>query len=260
MVHEAVVGISLGAISLWFLYYIFLVIPTKWVRVAKNQYDLGIGIKALQISDLHVERLRVMPSKIKQVIEKENPDYIFLTGDFLDTREAFEKLEQYLEIVRYTNIPTYAVLGNHDYYLDDTEELKDLLTAYGVKLLLNDHVDLGGFVLVGIDDYGSQLSNPIKAFEGVGDKKPVIVLTHDPNLVLAMKESFDYLLSGHLHGKQLNIPFLFQIMPMGDLPKTGIYKGEHQSQYGTYYISKGLGQTGWNIRFLVRSEMTLHEF
>jgi predicted MPP superfamily phosphohydrolase len=44
----------------------------------------------------------------------------------------------------------------------------------------------------------------------------------------------------------------------GDLPRRGIYKGLHNSQYGTYYISKGIGQTGINARFLVRSEITMH--
>jgi uncharacterized protein len=49
------------------------------------------------------------------------------------------------------------------------------------------------------------------------------------------------------------------LKPMGELPRRGIYKGLHESEQGTYYISKGIGQTGVNARLLVRSEVTVHE-
>ena len=87
----------------------------------------------------------------------------------------------------------------------------------------------------------------------------MVVITHDPNVVLNIPPlRFDYLMAGHLHGKQFNVPGLYWLKPMGELPKLGVYKGLHQLPQGLIYISKGLGQVGINLRFLVRSELTVH--
>lgn len=240
------------------LFYPLFILPTKWVKIERYDHRLGIDKKVLQISDLHMEKLRVTPEQIKTIIERENPDYIFMTGDYLDTEEAFSKLENYLQVIKECGVETYAVLGNHDYYLEETSKLIALLKQYQITVMQNESIEHKKFTLVGIDDYCTEHHDEEKSFAHVHPKKPIIVLQHDPNMMLEIKHSFDLLLSGHLHGKQLNIPFLFWVKPMGILPKKGIYKGLHTSDKGNYYISKGIGQSGFNIRFFVRSELTVH--
>ncbi|EGL16740.1 hypothetical protein HMPREF9413_4773, partial [Paenibacillus sp. HGF7] len=39
--------------------YLFLIVPTMWLKVERVRVPAGLGIKILQISDLHVEKLRV---------------------------------------------------------------------------------------------------------------------------------------------------------------------------------------------------------
>ncbi|MNG32809.1 hypothetical protein D3C84_1189070 [compost metagenome] len=77
--------------------------------------------------------------------------------------------------------------------------------------------------------------------------------------MLELPYAYHYLVAGHFHGMQFNVPFLFRYINKGRLAAAGIYKGLHRSKQGPYYISKGVGQAGPNARFLVRSEVTLHE-
>jgi len=151
------------------------------------------------------------------------------------------------------------VLGNHDYEQPRPRELIDLFRSHGIPVLRNSHVELPAFTLVGIDNHSTGHSRVKAAFHGVGRTKPVIVITHDPNVVLAIDQTYEYLMAGHLHGKQLNIPFFYTIKPKGPLPAQGIYKGFHRGRQGSYYISKGIGQAGINARFMVRSEVTVHD-
>lgn len=241
------------------LVYATCIVPTKWVDVVEVESELGLGKRALQITDLHVEMLRVKPSRIVQVARAANIDYIFFTGDFLTEERRLAKLSRVLEPLRSLNVPMYAVLGNHDYRVRHLEKLLDLLSSKSIQVLRNESLRVDDFWLVGIDDLTSRKSNVEKAFRGVSDNEPRIVLTHDPNLVLQIHQPYQLLMSGHLHGKQFRVPFLFHMKNMGPLPRQGIYQGLHRFPQGPIYISKGLSQVGLNARFLVRCELTIHK-
>ncbi|RJE91433.1 metallophosphoesterase [Paenibacillus sp. 1011MAR3C5] len=243
------------------LLYLLLIVPTRWLKTEQVRHPLGIGARILQISDLHVDMLRVSPGKLQEAILKAKPDYIFLTGDYTYKESCLSVLDRYIGMIAEAGVPVYAVLGNHDYNFPGVQRIIGVMERYGVTVLRNESVELPEFTLVGIDNYGTGHSRIQEAYRNVGGSslKPVIVLTHDPNIVPVLRRPFDYLMSGHLHGKQMNIPFFFSFVPKGPLPAKGIYKGLHQSPSGTYYISKGIGQAGINARFMVRSEITLHE-
>jgi predicted MPP superfamily phosphohydrolase len=241
----------------WF--YLLLIVPTQWLKVERVRHSIGLGVKIVQLSDLHVEHIRIKPNTVKRLIEREKPDYVIVTGDFTQKQRYLALVEPYAAVLGQSGVPVYAVLGNHDHKLPRVQRLVVQLKRHGIEVLQNRHVVLGQFSLVGIDDFDSGRHRIRKSFEGVPQGLPVVVATHDPNIVTELARPFDYLMSGHLHGKQLNVPFLFRLRPAGPLPAQGIYKGLHRSEYGTYYISKGMSQTGFNIRFAVRSEATVHE-
>ncbi|MBD0379236.1 metallophosphoesterase [Paenibacillus sedimenti] len=250
--------VYLSILILILIFYISFILPTQWLKIERVKHPLNLSLKILQISDLHVERLRISPSRITTIIHNEKPDYIFLTGDFTKIRKSLNKLEKYLRALTICNVPIYCVLGNHDYQQKNVMDLIKMLRRYGLHVLRNESVYLDPFELIGIDDFDSGMSNIEASFKTVDPSRTKVVITHDPNIVLHMNKHYDYLMAGHLHGKQFNIPFFFRIKDAGKLPRMGIYKGLHKNQYGTYYISKGIGQTGINARFLVRSEMTMH--
>lgn len=241
------------------LFYLLLILPTQWLKIERVRYDAGIHKRILQISDLHADKLRISASRIGKLISAEKPDYIMLTGDFTRKESCLPKAARYLKVIADSGVPAYAVLGNHDYELARLQKLLDLFEAYGIRLLRNESVACEDFVLVGIDDDSTRNSRIAPSFEQVDGSKPVIVITHDPNVVLKIKQPYRYLMAGHLHGKQLNVPFFFKFKPKGPLPAHGIYKGLHESEQGVFYISKGIGQAGFNARFMVRSEVSIHE-
>ncbi|WP_341282612.1 metallophosphoesterase [Paenibacillus sp. FSL H8-0537] len=254
-----VVVMIVAALAL--LFYLFFILPTQWFKVERYHYPAGLGLKVLQISDLHVENIRISPRRIQKLIAREQPAYIFLTGDFTQRLSYLPKVRQYVKAICAAGIPVYAVFGNHDHRIKPSgvRELTKLLEREGVIVLTNESIDLGAFQLVGIDDWSSKKSKPGKAFLHVDSSKPIIVLAHDPNTVLHIKHAYDYLMSGHFHGMQFNVPFLFRFINKGKLAASGFYKGQHKWSNGTFYISKGISQTEPNARFLIRSEVTVHQ-
>lgn len=248
-----------GLLVIGAAFYATCVLPTQWLDVQHVNPGLDFGKRILQLTDIHVEMLRVSPKRVASVIQENQLDYVFFTGDFLTTDKKLPRVERYLAAVRETGVPMYAVLGNHDYRLRQPTALISLLNKYNVRLLRNESIEVDDIWLVGIDDLTTRHSDIDAAFASVPENASVVVITHDPNVVVQIPpKKFDYLMAGHLHGKQFNVPLLFWLKPMGPLPRQGIYKGLHRLPSGLVYISKGLGQVGVNLRFLVRSEVTIH--
>nr|WP_284241572.1 metallophosphoesterase [Paenibacillus glycanilyticus] len=215
----------------------------------------------MQISDIHIEHIRIPASRLKRLIRSERPAFVCITGDFTELAPYLNKVDRYIKELASAGVPMFAVYGNHDHHLApaDLQKLTRMLEKAGVRLLHNEVYHAGQYELIGIDDWTSKKSDPDKAFEKADPAKPAIVLTHDPNVVLHIKHPFTYLMAGHFHGMQFHLPFLFKYLRKGALPAAGIYKGMHQMENGMIYISKGISQTGTNARFLIRSEVTIHE-
>ncbi|MFD2660645.1 metallophosphoesterase [Paenibacillus thailandensis] len=243
------------------VFYVFFIFPTQWLKVVRVKQPLGIGAKVIQISDIHIENLRVPAGRIRKLIEREKPDYIFISGDFTQKEHMLPRIERYLARALVPGIPAYAVYGNHDYRLDSEgiKKLSAVIRNAGAELLLNRSVKLDGFQLVGIDDFGTRHSKVGEAFRNVDSSLPVIVLTHDPNVIDAIDREYDYLMAGHFHGMQFYIPFLFRFIDKGAVAKRGIVQGLHRERGRLIYISAGMGQTDPNARLFIRSEITIHE-
>jgi uncharacterized protein len=243
--------------------YGFFIIPTQWLKLEQVQArTAGLRIRVLQISDVHAEFTRISPRRISRIIAQQKPDYICVTGDFTQKAKHLLKVKRYAEAIGAFGIPVFAVLGNHDYRLakPDRERLIAILQEAGFTVLLNESVLVDGKLqIVGIDDFGSGKSSPEQAFAKVESDKPVLVITHDPNVVLHVEQEYRYLMSGHFHGMQFHVPPLFRYINKGPLAAAGIYKGLHRYKGRPFYISRGMGQTFPNARFLVCCEVTMHE-
>lgn len=238
------------------------------VRIDKNStYGHGPFLNILQLSDMHLENISISPAQLYEKLKDESIDLIALTGDFLDRKRTIPKLAPYLEVLNKLNTThgIYVVFGNHDYVLKnaDLTKLKETFEQYGCKVLQNEN----GYIytqgkrvnIIGVDDFSTKRSDLKAAYKGVYTGTN-LVLTHDPNIVLHMKEyHFDYLLAGHFHGGQICYPKAYHLAKMGRLARMNIIKGLHTQNGNPYYISEGLGQTGVNIRIGSRPEITLHQ-
>ncbi|WP_296362186.1 metallophosphoesterase [Virgibacillus sp.] len=225
-------------------------------------------LQILHISDMHLENISVTPDRLIESIGSYNIDIIALTGDFLDRKRSIPKLIPYLKALRNLQ-PVYgsfAVFGNHDYVLKEKNfvKLKKVLNEYGFQTLQNENrqIELDGkkINIIGIDNYSTKHSDVKKAFTGI-NQGTNLVLTHDPNVVITINDyRFDYLLSGHFHGGQIHWPKPYHLKKMGQLVKMNMIKGLHKINGRPFYISEGIGQTGFNIRIGSRPEITIHHF
>lgn len=225
-------------------------------------------LNILHLSDLHLENISISPQELYERLKNEPIDVIALTGDFLDRKWTIPKLVPYLEALHKLNSKygMYAVLGNHDYVLREKNlrKLEDILAKHHCRVMHNESVAIDVYGrrvnIVGIDDFSTGRSNLAASYLQV-TSGATLVLTHDPNVVLHMKDyHFDYLLAGHFHGGQICYPKAYHLVKMGKMPRMNIIKGLHSYDNKPFYISEGLGQTGVNIRVGSRPEITLHEW
>ncbi|MFS0823080.1 metallophosphoesterase [Bacillus sp. 1P02SD] len=266
----------------FFIIFILILMVFYFLRKGnKNTYNVNLNkiivtptksfvnptqINVLHLSDLHLENLSITPEELYNKVKNEKVDLIAITGDFLDRKRSIPKLVPYLDVLNKL-APThgiYAVFGNHDYFLrkENFEKLKQLLEEHGVKTFQNENEALviqGHHLnIIGIDDSSSKRSNLEKSYASLKAGYN-LVLTHDPNLVLEMKDyHFDYLLSGHFHGGQICYPKPYHLVKMGKLVRMKMIKGLHTHDGKPFYINEGLGQTGVNIRMRSNPEITIH--
>lgn len=233
-----------------------------------NYCEQGLKLNILHLSDLHLENISISPEGLYERLKNEPIELIALTGDFLDRKWTIPKLVPYLEALNKLNSKygIYAVLGNHDYVLQkkNLRKLEDILAKHHCTVLHNENIaiDVHGkrVNIIGIDDFSTGRSDLAASYSRV-KSGATLVLTHDPNIVLHMKNyHFDYLLAGHFHGGQICYPKAYHLVKMGKMPRMNMVKGMHTYDNKPFYISEGLGQTGVNIRVGSRPEITLHEW
>ncbi|MCY8235006.1 metallophosphoesterase [Priestia endophytica] len=237
-------------------------------RIEINQTDKQESVlNILQLSDMHLENISITPDELHEKLKDETIDLIALTGDFLDRKRTIPKLIPYLKVLNQLDVKygMYAVFGNHDYVLrkDDLNNLKEILEVHGCKVMQNENkvISVEGRTvnIIGIDDCSTGRSDLEASFANITNGTN-LVITHDPNIVLNMKNyHFDYLMAGHFHGGQICYPKAYHLMKMGKLVKMNMIKGMHVHDGKPFYINEGLGQTGINIRIGSRPEITLHQ-
>ncbi|MDO5044262.1 MAG: metallophosphoesterase [Coriobacteriia bacterium] len=254
------------------------------------------GLKIAHISDLHnefffkdpqdlaFEKESSFQSLLSQAIHDANPDIIVITGDLYDKRNPHigKGLQIYKELARIA--PVFWVTGNHDKtpLADGSTNASNTLADMenlGLHCIDNKAIKLSdsGLFMLGIEDpYGLdedqwrlQLHRVVEEARAKG-AKTLILLSHRPEQIKAYaEEGIDLTLSGHAHGGQVQAPLIGALYApnQGLFPtfSAGLYEMDALKD-GTYrksllYLSKGLGSTKLEFRFLSKAELafiTLH--
>jgi predicted MPP superfamily phosphohydrolase len=226
------------------------------------------GIRIAQISDIHMggwvnaDRLRYIVDLVVDL----NPDLLLITGDFLighaydaDSEHAVRDLKSILTPLT-ASIPSYAVLGNHDYWTNP-EAVREMLQVCNILELTNTVFTMTRGIeklhLCGVDDIWEGDVRLDHVLSQIANDGAAILLAHEPDFadVSASTGRFDLQVSGHSHGGQVVIPFIGPpLLPyLGRKYPSGLY------QVGTMYqyTSRGVGMARLPVRFNCPPEITL---
>ena len=263
----ALAAIFIGGLYTWQVEPFWL----EFVRLKMQIKNLPTKLKGktlMQISDIHVGNrfdYQYIIDSFKKA-QKLNPDFVVYTGDFVsyDNEEQIRQLEVVLIHAVKGQIGTVAILGNHDYGKNWSEQkvadqITLLLEKAGISVLKNEQKNLSGLNIIGLDDYWGLNFNPQKVMDKIDHQNANLVLSHNPDVCdLAIWNNYTgWILSGHTHGGQVKPPFLNPlILPVKnkryDAGKIDLYDGR------TLYINRALGHL-WQVRFNVRPEITIFE-
>lgn len=241
--------------ALWFEKYI---IEWNYFDISKSDKN---KIKIMQISDLHINKLRYFHKSIARRINKVQPDLIFITGDSVNETEKIETLNKFLELID-KSIKKYAITGNWEYWGDvNLTKLKSIYSTNNCELLINENrtISIKGrdISIIGIDDFVGGKADFRKAIKNLKETQTNIVLSHCPehrDIITKQKGDLyiDLVLSGHTHGGQITFLGFVPFKPRG----SGNYlKGWYKESNPIMYISKGIGTSTVPIRFGARAEM-----
>jgi len=220
------------------------------------------GFRITQLTDIHHSKILGL-NEVRRVVslaQQTKPDMFVLTGDYSTTYRRF--IEPCAEALAPLSAPegVWAVLGNHDHYTDP-ELTTQALELHHISVLNNKNTTLrrgpDKLQLSGVDDWMWNANDWIKAFAGLDDKRPTILLSHQPS-VLELEEvkKVSLILSGHTHGGQIKLPWLGA--PARFATKDLRY-AQGLFKYGDVqlYVSSGTGVIGLPVRFGVRPEIAV---
>lgn len=214
---KIVVVLSLIIIFLAVSFYSGLTVKHYKVKSSKLSCDRNIRI--VMLSDLHSCIYGKNQIKLINKIEEQKPDIIFMVGDIADDVTPIDGTKLLLnEIVK--SAPCYYVSGNHEFWSNDIDGIKELFRSYGVEVLDGEsnkiEVKNQKFNICGIDDpyvlnsdERNGYSELLVPFKSLSSSEFNILLAHRPEYIEEyLKYDFDLVLSGHTHGGQWRIPFI----------------------------------------------------
>lgn len=260
------------AVVLWLLYewYEHRSVKYSTTTVEFQQLPANIELRLCLMSDLHNNKKDL--ERLVTSIREFAPDVILLAGDLVNKHKPENKqAEEFLSALARLSVPVYYSEGNHELSLAETypECWHRYLTAIHKKAayLQNEAVCLNGSESV----YISGLSLPKEYYKkgnlyentallpelSVPENAFHIMMAHNPEYAsLYDKYHADLILSGHLHGGLLRLPFIGGVVsPRLRLPK-GCDAGLVQLPKGNYmFVSRGLGSHTIPLRFFNRVEV-----
>ncbi len=260
------------------------------------------GKRVALIADLQVGMWLDNTDTVRRIVERlieERPAAVLIAGDFVynptedepddtereDFREFREEIDEVTNLLRpltQANIPTYAVLGNHDYGMPTVKYAKndllarnvqEALQSIGIRVLDNEAVPLNAGVsggqsvdnnlyLLGVGSHVAGEDKPQVALAQVPSGAPRIAFMHNPDSFTEFPAgSAPLALAGHTHGGQFRVPFTPNWSWMALLSDEKIYADGWIDNYGQagnrLYINRGIGFSVAPVRINCRPELTM---
>ncbi len=203
----------------------------------------------VHLSDIHDRPIFNCLNEIEEV----KPDYIFITGDLVDTKlkESKNGIGILKRLVKISKV--YYCLGNHEYVFED-DDIK-LIKNLGVNFLDDEYVRVDDFLIGGLTSYGIRNKNIKEKTRHMKGNPNVswiddmekeegykVILSHHPEYYpkYLKNKNVDLILSGHCHGGQIRF-FKWGLFAPGQ----GLFaKYNHGLYDNKLLVSSGMANTG----------------
>ncbi len=234
--------------------FVFMLIRTAlYDGLVVRQYEIRTPLVSethtfAVLTDLHATYYGDEQQTLLHTVRRYAPEAVFLVGDIADDKREFDGTAVFLMGIA-AEYPCYYVTGNHERWLDYTDDIKELIRSYGITVLdeTSGVQTLGGEIrLFGLDDplfydsteeYRAQLSGLGTAESGFD-----LLLAHRPEFFEDYRSAgVDLTVCGHAHGGQVRIPFLLNGL---FAPNQGYFPeyagGLYEANDGAMIVSRGL--------------------
>ncbi|MDD5438141.1 MAG: metallophosphoesterase [Patescibacteria group bacterium] len=217
-------------------------------------------LKAVYIADLHAYKNKPLAwyQKLFAEIREIGADMLLVGGDLVVADTGY--LDKLVDLSKLDfAYGKYYILGNHD-YLDDPSEVRRQMDDWGFVNLVNKSKDVKfqglDFQLAGLDEtlYGQPKIPPRDSTD-----KPYVLLGHEPDVLLDMKEGqADLVLCGHTHGGQIRLPLIGSLVVPSKLGRRADL-GHRVINGIPTFVSAGLGEVLCRARLLCSPEIVVLE-
>lgn len=237
-----------------------LIVLDSYINIDVSHYEIKSdklnqkynNYKIMLLTDLHN---RDITEKLVKIVNEENPNIIVMSGDMINEKvDGFDNFFNLCEELKDKTV--YYVFGNHEENMSDEKQnefIEKIKEKTNVILLNNDKVELDdSFTIYGFSHqvkyYLASTKEKIDLNyieERIGKidiNKFNLLISHDPLLYNLYSEyGFDMVLSGHLHGGIINIPFVGGLLSPDFTFFPKYYKGVNKIENTNLVISRGLG-------------------
>lgn len=250
-----------------------------------NLPDEWEGEKIAVLGDFQVGMWWDNTSTIKRMVDgllEDEPAAVLLTGDFVyhaakDKEDAVKDILDILRPLGESDIPVFAVLGNHDYALSNrqsnpneelAQKVSEGLESMNIEVLQNESTVLKNsenteeLYIAGIGSSWADKANPSEAMAEVPEEAPRIVLMHNPDTfdrITADRASLA--VAGHTHGGQMSLSFLEDWSYMALVQSGEVHADGWINDYGAadnqLYVNRGIGFSTLPLRIFCPPELTL---
>ncbi len=202
--------------------------------------------------------------EIVDATQAAEPDLVLLAGDYVIHGvvggQFVEPEEAAGELARLSApLGVFAVLGNHDHWLDGPR-VRRALEDVGIGFLEDTATPLRAgacaFWLAGISDLWMGAHDHERALRDVPLDAPVVAFTHNPDVFPSIPARVSLTIAGHTHGGQVFLPVLGRPIVPSDFGER--FAIGHVVEDGRHlFVSPGLGTSILPVRFRVPPEISL---
>ena len=214
------------------------------------------GLRIAVVGDVHAGSPWFPLARVREIVRRvvdARPDLVLLLGDHM-VDVTFGREHDPVDVAQALSglrdaAPVVGVLGNHDWDFGG-EQVRAAFEAAGLPVLEEQAVPVldGRLWVAGVGDLWRRNPSVPQALADVPEGAPVVLLTHNPDVVLKVPPHVALVLAGHTHGGQVR----WRGRPLHKISK----KHGNRWSHGWYaddrmFITSGLGTSKWPIRNVV---------